>query len=145
MRVLITETAIKAAVKRAAEADARQELADKDTTGLRLRVTPGGTKTWLWGGRDQDGRPRRFVLGQHDAMGVSEAREAARVMRQNVQRAGADPVAAAKQRRAAARDAAKGINTLSALLDLYGRQRGREAEAGSGCKAEKLAGMPPPH
>ncbi len=120
MRVLITETAIKAAVKRAAEADARQELADKDTTGLRLRVTPGGTKTWLWGGRDQDGRPRRFVLGQHDAMGVSEAREAARVMRQNVQRAGADPVAAAKQRRAAARDAAKGINTLSALLDLYG-------------------------
>ena len=84
MRVQLTETAITAAVKRAKAVGVRQELADKETVGLRLRVTPAGSRTWVWGGRDQDGRPRRFVLGHHPAMGISEAREAARATRPKI-------------------------------------------------------------
>ena len=120
MRVQLTDTAIRAAVKRAAETGARQELADTFTIGLRLRVTPNGVKTWVLGCRDKDGRARRFTLGKHDAMGITEARKAAGDLRQAVQVGGADPVAADRKRRAEVRDAAQNIGTLSALLDLYG-------------------------
>ncbi len=129
MRVRLTETAITAAAKRAVTSSLRAELADDGMRGLRLRLTPAGARTWVWGGRDQDGRPRRFVLGQHPNMGISEAREAAGVMRAKVQRDGADPVAEARRKRSAARDAEQGIGTLSALLDLYGSKAGAEQKS----------------
>ncbi len=129
MRVRLTETAITAAAKRAAASGVREELADEGLRGLRLRVTPTGARTWIWGGRDQDGRARRFVLGHHPAMGISDAREAAGTMRGKVQREGADPVAAKRRKRAELRDAAAGIGTLSALLDLYGRKAGGELKS----------------
>lgn len=129
MRVRLTETAITAATKRAATSGVREELADDGLRGLRLRVTPAGGRTWVWGGRDQDGRPRRFLLGRHPEMSISEAREAAGAMRAKVQREGADPVAETRRKRAEARDAAAGIGTLAALLDLYG------AKAGAGLKS----------
>lgn len=134
MRVQLTETAISAAVKRAKVAGVRQELADKETAGLRLRVTPAGARTWVWGGRDQDGMPRRFVLGHHPDMGISDAREASRVMRAKVQREGADPVAEARRKRREARDAAEGIGTLAALLDLYGSKVGGNLKSWPECR-----------
>ena len=134
MRVQLTETAITAAVKRAKAAGVRQELADKETVGLRLRVTPAGSRTWVWGGRDQDGRPRRFVLGHHPTMGISEAREAARATRPKIQREGADPVAETRRKRAEARDAAAGIGTLAALLDLYGKKAGAVRKSWPDCR-----------
>jgi integrase len=120
MRVRLTETAITAAAKRVAAAGVREELSDDGMRGLRMRLTPAGARTWIWGGRDQDGKPRRIVVGHHPAMGISEAREAAGAMRGKVQQAGADPIAEARKRRKAARDAAEGVGTLAALLDLYG-------------------------
>jgi len=134
MRVRLTETAITAAAKRAAAAGVREELADTVTVGLRLRVTPAGVRTWVWGGRDQDGRPRRFVLGHHPTMGISEAREAAGAMRGKVQRDGADPVAELRRKRAESRDAAAGIGTLAALLDLYGAKAGDARKSWPDCR-----------
>src|SRR4051812_17331523 len=63
MRVTITDPAI-AKAKRAAAADGkRRELADMIERGLRLRVTPAGTATWVLGCRDRARQARRFVLG----------------------------------------------------------------------------------
>ena len=134
MRVRLTETAITAAAKRAATSGARVELADDGMRGLRLRLTPAGARTWIWGGRDQDGRARRFALGRHPNMGISEAREAAATMRTKVQRDGADPVAEARRKRAGIRDAAVGIGTLAALLDLYGAKAGASLKSWADCR-----------
>jgi hypothetical protein len=134
MRVRLTETAITAATKRAATAGARVEVADDGMRGLRLRVTPSGARTWIWGGRDQDGRARRFVLGQHPNMGISDAREAAGAMRAKVQRDGADPVAEARRKRGQAHDATAGIGTLAALLDLYGAKAGAKLKSWTDCR-----------
>jgi integrase len=134
MRVRLTETAITAAAKRAAASGTGEELADDGLRGLRLRVTPAGARTWVWGGRDQDGRARRFVLGHYPAMSISEAREAAGAMRGKVQRDGADPVADRRRRRAEARDAAAGIGTFAALLDLYGSKPGARLKSWPECR-----------
>jgi integrase len=67
-------------------------------------------------------------------MGIAEAREAAGTMRAKVQREGADPVKAARQKRAQARDAAAGIGTLAAALDLYGSNAGATRKSWPECR-----------
>jgi len=134
MRVRLTETAITAATKRAAAGGAREELADDGMRGLRLRVTPSGARTWIWVGRDQEGKARRFVLGHHPTMGISDARAAAGAMRGKVQRDGADPVADGQRKRREARDAAVGIGTLAALLDLYRTKDGAALKSWPECR-----------
>jgi integrase len=133
MTVRLTDTAITAAVKRAAESGAREELADAALPGLRLRVTPSGRRSWVLGMRDPLGRMRRFPLGHHPDIGIAAAREAARAMRATV-RAGADPVEAARRKRAIGRDAREGIGTLSALIELYGTKRGAALKSWPDCK-----------
>jgi integrase len=118
MQLRLTETAINAAIRRASETGARQELADATLPGLRLRISPGGARSWVLGMRDQLGRARRFALGEFPATGISAAREAARAMRQHV-RAGADPIAERRRLRAMAASARQGEGTLRALLDAY--------------------------
>jgi integrase len=119
----LTETAIKRAITHAVAVRQRAELADPDQPGLRLRVGVTGQASWLLGCRDATGTARRFPLGAFPALGLRAAREKARSLREEV-RAGADPIAAARRKRQQARDAREGINTLSALLDLYGTQYG---------------------
>jgi integrase len=99
------------------------EISDGACPGLRLRISQGGTKTWVLGCRDSAGRARRFTLGQYPAVGLSDARELARTRRQEV-KAGADPVAEAKAKRRQASDAKDGIGTLSAVLNAYARLEG---------------------
>jgi integrase len=123
--VRLTETAISAAVRRATETGARIELADTGLPGLRLRVTPAGAKSWVLGCRDALGRARRFPLGEHPGLSISEARDAARAMRQAVKE-GADPIAARRRTRAIGEAARQGEGTLKAVLDLYGVRRGAE-------------------
>jgi integrase len=50
---------------------------DADTDGLCLCVTQTGRKTWYWYGRS-GGRPQRVRLGRWPALGVKDARVAAR-------------------------------------------------------------------
>ncbi len=133
MAKAITETAISAAVKLAASADKRVELIDATQPGLRLRVTSAGAKAWTLTARDPHGRMRRFPLGAHPTMGISDAREAARVMWAKV-RGGADPVQEARHKRAVAKAAKEGIGTLAALLDLYERKDGAKLKSWPECR-----------
>ncbi len=126
MKVRLTETAIAAAVKRAEAERRRLDLVDEALPGLRLRVSPAGTKGWELNGRDADGRMRRFQLGRHPELGVSDAREAARKLRHQVRHEGADPVAEARQRRKVAKDAANGVGTLGAMMEAYRADRGHK-------------------
>jgi hypothetical protein len=62
MPVRMTETAISKAMREVANGT-RRDLADSGCPGLRLRLTPGGTATWVLACRDRHGRMRRFPLG----------------------------------------------------------------------------------
>ncbi|KAL2051021.1 hypothetical protein ABVK25_008767 [Lepraria finkii] len=56
-------------------------------------------------------------------MGVAQARDAARAMRQRVKYEAADPIAEARRKRAVTSDAREGIGTLLAAIEAYGQQR----------------------
>lgn len=133
MPVKLTESAIQAAAKRATETGARVEMSDATLPGLRLRLTPSGARSWVLACRDTLGQMRRFPLGEHPAMGISEAREAARAMRAEV-RKGADPVAEARRKRRMGKEARAGIGTLTALLDLYAAKRGSTLKSWPECR-----------
>lgn len=75
------------------------ELIDGLVQGLRLRVTPAGSRSWSLSIRAAGVR-RRFDVGR--GLGLAEARRKAEELKQQV-RAGADPTAERK----AARDRAK--------------------------------------
>jgi integrase len=133
MAILITETAIAAAARRAAVEKKRVEIADKGHAGLRLRISPSGGKSWALACRDGEGRMRRFPLGAMPKMGLKEARKAADAMRVAV-RGGADPVAEGRRKRAIGRDAKENIGTLAALVELYGKKRGQTLKSWTDCK-----------
>lgn len=99
------------------------EIADGGCPGLRLRVSQGGTMTWVLGCRSRAGRAQRISLGQYPGIGLSDARAKARAMRQEV-REGADPIAEARATRQKARDADAGIGTLASVLDAYAGREG---------------------
>jgi integrase len=124
MKVNFTETAISSAVAKAKQTKARVELADKTLPGLRLRVTPAGMRSWVLGMRDREGKARRFPLGEFPALGIAEARERARQMRQGVRYDKADPIADRRREHAVAAAAARGEGTLRALLDAYAADAG---------------------
>jgi integrase len=86
-------------------------------SGLRLRCATT-TATWVLGCRDARGRARRFPLGEFPAMGLKDAREAARALRVEV-RQGRDPIAEARAQRSAKSDET-GQTTFSEVLDAYG-------------------------
>lgn len=65
------------------------DIFDKGFPGLALRVSYGGRKAWSFVYRHA-GKVRRFQLGTYPALSLSEAREAWRAARQQVER-GADP------------------------------------------------------
>jgi integrase len=128
MTVRLTETAITKA-KKAASDGARRELVDAGCSGLRLRITPAGTATWVLACRDRYGRMRRFRVGSHPEMGISDARDDARALHTRVKYEGADPVAERRHERAIAQAARAGIGTLAGVLDTYGEKRGNTQRA----------------
>jgi hypothetical protein len=100
MPVRLTETAINRAIREVSDGT-RRDLADAGCAGLRLRLTPAGTATWVLACRDRQGRMRRFPLGSYPDKGVSEARSEARTLHTRVKQDGADPVADRRRERAA--------------------------------------------
>lgn len=133
MKLHLTESAIKAATKRAAETGKREELADAAQQGLRVRVTSSGGRTWVLGARDAMGRSRRVLLGEFPGMGIAEAREAARAARADLRR-GADPIADARHKRAVAKAAREGVGTLAALVELYEKKQGCTQKSWPDCR-----------
>ncbi len=82
----LTDRAVQAAK---APAKGVAEITDAAVTGLQLRVTASGVKSWAlryrWGGA-----PRRLALGRYPTVGLAEARAAALEALRRVA-AGADP------------------------------------------------------
>lgn len=134
MPLNLNEAAISKAAKEASASGKRHDLVDARQPGLRLRLTPSGGKSWVLACRDRFNRMRRFPLGAYPAMGVSEAREAARVLHLKVKREGADPIADRRRERAYGNAAREGVGTLKALIDLYGRPKTAEIPAGPGAE-----------
>src|ERR1019366_4607436 len=99
MPVQLTVPAITKAMK-AVAMEGRRDLADAGCPGLRLRLTPNGVATWVLACRDREGRMRRFPLGSWPAKGISEARNAARVLHVQVKQGGVDPIAERRRERA---------------------------------------------
>jgi integrase len=71
---------------------------------------------------------RRFVLGSYSAIRISDARTAARGLREKV-RDGADPTRDRRHEREIAEAAKAGAGTFAAILDLYGEKRGDAQKA----------------
>jgi integrase len=123
MPVRLTESAITKAIREVSEGT-RRDLADAGCPGLRLRLTPAGSATWVLACRDRLGRMRRFPVGGYPDKGISEARSEARALHTRVKRDGADPVAERRRDRAMGAAARVGIGTLGSALDIYGEKRG---------------------
>jgi integrase len=106
---------IKPAAERTEYAD---DAAKGGVRGLWLRVSPAtGPKTWILRMRDGEGQTRRFTLGAFPALGLSDAREAARQMQQQVRHQKRDPVEEGRQARARAK--VVGDGTLEGLVTKY--------------------------
>ena len=91
------------------------ELVDGAVPGLRVRITPAGTRSWSLNIRSH-GRMRRFDVGR--GLGLSDARKEAEDLRRRI-KAGADPTAEKRASRQQTRLASLGIGTFSAVLDTY--------------------------
>src|SRR5262245_33466091 len=66
-------------VETVATAQEREDIRDMALTGLQLRVTRQGSKTWaLRYTRTSDGRRRRLTLGTYPNLSLEEARTRAR-------------------------------------------------------------------
>lgn len=108
---------------------------DDDPTGLELRVSAEGRKTWSFRYRTHDGRQRRLTLGvfvdgddepteadreavggEAQALTLKAARRRARQVRAEAEEGG-DPVAAKKARKAA--EKARTLRTFGELADAY--------------------------
>ena len=123
MPIRLTESAINKAIREVSEGT-RRDLADAGCPGLRLRLTPAGSATWVLACRDRQGRMRRFPIGGYPDKGISEARSDARALHTRVKQDGADPVVERRRDRAMGAAAREGIGTLGSVLDIYGAKRG---------------------
>jgi integrase len=120
MQVQITHQAINKATRDAKADGRRRELADAGCRGLRIRITPAGSRGWILGARDRFGQARRFNLGSYPAMGIiSYARDAARGLHYKVKHEGADPIADKRRNIAIGKHVRAGVGTLKAMLDTF--------------------------
>ncbi|CAN5392683.1 site-specific integrase [soil metagenome] len=93
----------------------RLELWDTRQSGLCLRVTDRGVKTWVYRYRTSDGRQPRHTIGKMPAVTLKEARTAAASLALEVA-TGGDPASERKRERAFA---AGSMRTFDDLADLY--------------------------
>src|SRR5450631_887360 len=91
------------------------ELVDGAVPGLRLRVTPAGTRSWSLNIRSA-GVMRRFDVGA--GLRLAEARKKAEELRRQI-RQGADPTAERRAHRARTKAAEQGIGTFGGVIDAY--------------------------
>jgi integrase len=92
------------------------ELADGYLPGLRVRISPSGTRTWSLNIYDNTGARRRFEVGS--GLSLSDARRKAEDLRRRI-REGADPAAEKRAVRRRAQAARKGDGSVGALIEQY--------------------------
>jgi integrase len=113
----------------------RYDAVDKENTGLRLRVSPSGTKTFALVMRDPGGKLKTVTLGRYipgatppaeqnylssygDRLSLASARRKAALMRTEISK-GYDPAAKKRATRKEAEAEASRATTLAALLLEY--------------------------
>lgn len=102
---------------------ARAEIWDGKIAGLCLRVSPNGRGSWSLRYRPKKGAGlQRVTLGTWDDIGLSQARERARVVRGEVA-AGADPQALQRESRRAASTALTFDHLAQRYLNEYAKPR----------------------
>lgn len=112
------------AVEAVAAGTARREIPDGSVVGLYLLVQVSGAKSWAI--RYRAPEPRKLTLGRWPAMGLAEARTAAREALRNVSEGG-DPAADKKAERA---DRASGKDTVAVLFEGYRARKLATLKAG---------------
>jgi hypothetical protein len=90
---------------------------DTKTTGLQLRVTPAGVKTFSMYRRTKGGGPERVTLGRFPAMTVEQARKAAATVNAEIEH-GANP--------AEVKRTFKAEPTLTEFFAEYGTRHGEK-------------------
>jgi len=90
---------------------------DTKTTGLQLRVTPAGVKTFSMYRRTKGGGPERVTLGRFPAMTVEQARKAAATVNAEIEH-GANP--------AEVKRTFKAEPTLTEFFTEYGTRHGEK-------------------
>ena len=74
-RTRLTDLLIKTAKPETMQS--QSDFWDTTVTGLSVRVTPSGTKTFSFKFRGNDGKERRIKLGRYPELTLAEARAAA--------------------------------------------------------------------
>jgi integrase len=110
--MMLTDRAVAAAK---AEQNQRLEIWDSRQSGLCLRVTDKGVKTWVFRYRSEDGRQPRFTIGKLPAVTLKDARDRAADLARQVAKGG-DP---ATDRRKARVFATGTLRTFDDLADLF--------------------------
>jgi hypothetical protein len=98
-------------------AGGRATYHDTKTTGLQLRVTPAGVKTFSMYRRTKGGGPERVTLGRFPAMTVEQARKAAATVNAEIEH-GANP--------AEVKRTFKAEPTLTEFFAEYGTRHGEK-------------------
>ena len=116
----------------------RLDVFDKQESGLILRVSGEGRKTWAVRYRTLDGRQPRFTLGTYPATGLRKARELAQDAKRAAERGG-DPAGEARKARATAKQ--QPIRTFADLSAAYlvACERGEWAPKGKKKRPRTLA------
>ena len=111
----LTEASVK---KVAPPAEGRIEIFDQVVSGMALRVSSTGAKSFCIFYRREDGKQRRMTLGSYPKIGLKDAREMARTALVQVF-AGGDP---AEMKKAAKRESRAKPQTFADLRDRFAEQ-----------------------
>ena len=105
----------------------RYERMESGRTGLGMRVTPTGVKTWTFRYRF-DGNQRRMVFGTYPAMGVAKAHMALAEARETL-RAGTDPGAVVAEARSVERNAETVADLVAEYIERHAKPNMKPATA----------------
>jgi len=103
----------------------RFEVWEDGRTGLGVRVSPVGRKSWVYMYRF-DGKPRRMTLGTYPAVGLAEAHVKHAKAKADLQK-GVDPGAKEIERKATERTAETVAELVETYLEKWARPRKRSA------------------
>lgn len=103
----------------------RYEAWEDGRTGLGLRVSPAGRKSWIYMYRFE-GKPRRMTLGTYPGVGLADARVKHAKARVDLEK-GIDPGAKQIERRRADRAAETVADLVEEYLEKWARPRKRSA------------------
>ncbi len=103
----------------------RYEVWEGGRTGLGVRVSPAGRKSWIYMYRF-DGKPRRMTLGTYPSLGLASARVKHAQAKETLEK-GQDPGTLHVERRRAERQAETIQNLVDEYLEKWARPRKRSA------------------